>query len=322
MNIAVLGEGAWGSAIALLLADNGYTVTMWFHDKTGMEKIQSTRYNQQYLPDIQFPQTISFTTDLSVVARHDIIFEAIPVQFLREVISNMPFGTSMPAWVILSKGMDTYSAAIPSQLLDELLPYHAAQAVVYGPSFAQELAHRVTTCMTLAGTDQTFVQHVYDIMHNDYCLLELRHDVVGVQWCGILKNVLALGLGMLEGAGYGKNTVCYMLTLGLQEMQLFVRTMGGDPETVYALCGVGDVVLTSFAQGRNKQVGQQLGAGKKLSDILHETGYIPESINTVYALHTLLKKQTIPVPIFENICLVITEDVPVKESLAKMLESF
>lgn len=321
MNVAVLGEGAWGSALALLLAHNGCSVTLWCHDPEVMHEIQQVHTNNRYLPAHTFPPAIIPTQDLGVVAQQDIIFEALPVQFLRSVVTHMSFQDVQPAWVILSKGIDRMALHIPSQLVQELLPYQAQLGVVYGPSFAHELAQRQYTALMLAASSAQLEQQLYTILNTAYCRIAIHDDMVGMQWCGILKNVLALAVGMAEGAGYGKNAQCALLTRGLHEMYLLVAAFGGNPHTVYTLCGVGDVVLTAFANGRNKQVGQQLGAGKKVDEVLANVSYIPESINTVYGLEALLKKNNLNVPLFSNICWVITQGVRVQDALQYIFEN-
>lgn len=318
--ITVIGEGAWGTAVATLLAHNGHTVLLWCHDETEKKSIETSRVNQRYLPGVQLSERIVPITKLNDALRQSSwVFEATPVKYLRSVLETLDIDVCKEKpWVILSKGIENHTLLVPSQIID-LVIGTVPKVVFFGPSFAHDLAHQHITAVTLASNDEKLAASLQALLSNDYFKSVVSSDPLGVQLCGALKNVIALFVGMLSGAGYGDNTKAFVITYGLQEMAILVSACGGQQETVYGLAGVGDLILTSTSnQSRNVKVGHMLGQGKKLDTILQETGMIPEGVNAVSSIYELLQKKNLKSPLFEAIYQVVYGGKSMQDLLQKL----
>ncbi|MDZ4154851.1 NAD(P)H-dependent glycerol-3-phosphate dehydrogenase [Methylicorpusculum sp.] len=321
-HVCVLGEGAWGTAVATLLAENGYEVRLWCHDPAIAEEIRLQRTNARYLPEIVLDQKIKPTTDLrEAICGARWVFEAIPVHHLRELLQKTIICFSPEqVWVILSKGIEQQTLMVPSQILDDVFGYTVQKAVFSGPSFAYDLSRRQPTAVTLAAIDCAVGLELQVVLANSYFRPYISRDFLGVQLGGALKNIFALGVGILDGAGFGDNVKAFILTRGLREMELITVALGGTKETIYGLSGVGDLVMSAMGgHGRNLLVGRRLGKGYLLADILQTTGYIPEGINTVQSVHQLLQKKNLQAPICTGIYHVIFENKPVEHFLQELM---
>ena len=316
--VCVVGEGAWGTAVATVLAHNGYTVNLWCHHDEVKETIEQYRCNNKYLPDVQLAENIVPTTDMQhALADVEWVFEAIPVKFLRSVLEQIkPYYTEHQKYVVLSKGVEKDTQLLPSQMIKDVLGQQTNVAVFSGPSFAHDLAQKQLTAGTVAADDATTAEQLQKLVANDYVRPYTTQDIIGTQCGGAFKNVITLMVGMLDGAGYIDNTKAFMLTRGLQEVAQLVVALGGEQKTVYGLSGVGDLVLTAMgSRSRNLEVGKQLGQGKKLATILEQTGYITEGVNTVQSVNTLAQKFTLNLPICTGVYDIIFDGLPLQEFL-------
>ncbi len=321
--VCVIGEGAWGTAVATLLAANGYEVNLWCHDADVCKAIATQHKNERYLPGIQLDATIQPTTDLEqAVCDVTWIFEAIPVKFLRSVLKQArTCFDPQQVWVILSKGIEQNTLLFPSQMIDAVFDHAVNKVIFAGPSFAHDLANKQITAVTLAATDCTVGLELQRMLANDYFRPYISLDMIGVQVGAALKNVIALGIGMLDGAGFTDNAKAFIFTRGLHEMVKLARALGGKQETLYGLSGVGDLVLTSMGKlSRNLAVGRRLGQGDDVNTILRETGYIPEGINTVQSVHQLSQKNGLDLPICDGIYQVIFEHKPLHEIITALMQ--
>ncbi|MGE0207033.1 MAG: NAD(P)H-dependent glycerol-3-phosphate dehydrogenase [Candidatus Babeliales bacterium] len=306
--VCMLGEGAWGTAIATLLAHNGFTVKLWCHDAGVAKTIEQKRVNQRYLPGITLHKNIvPVTTVQDALHEAELIFEAIPVQYLRSIVEQCkPFCKQTTPWIVLSKGIEQNTLLFPTALIDDILGYCPQKAILAGPSFAKNVAEKTITAVTLAVEDCDFGVSLQKQLANEYFRPYISRDLIGVQLGAALKNVIALATGMLDGAGYTDNAQAFILTRGFHEMVEIATALGARKETLYGLSGLGDVVLTSMGGlSKNREVGKRLGAGQTLPQILKETGFIPEGINTVEALHQWQKKLSLELPVFEGIYAVV-----------------
>ncbi len=322
-NVAVLGEGAWGTAVATLLAHNGYEVHIWCHDKSIVDQINNTHRNEQYLPGITLDTSIHATADMKEALCDSVwVFEAIPVKFLRSVLQQAKecFEESQ-VWVVLSKGIEQETLLFPTQIIDDVFAIETKKTVFAGPSFAHDVATKQITAVTVAASDCELGIALQQLLANDYFRPYVTTDVIGVQAGAALKNVITLGIGMLDGAGYTDNAKAFLLTRGLHEMVQLVANVGGRQETVYGLSGVGDLVLTAMGKlSRNLEVGRRLGSGEKLEIILQQTGYIPEGINTVQSVYQLLTQQNLDLPICRGIYDVIFTETTLKDMLRSLMK--
>ncbi|OQA35127.1 MAG: Glycerol-3-phosphate dehydrogenase (NAD(P)+) [Candidatus Dependentiae bacterium ADurb.Bin331] len=320
--VAMIGEGAWGTAVATLLANNNIQVNLWCYDEQVCDEIKKNHSNNRYLPQVPLSDRIKPTHDLAqALAESELIFEAIPVQYMRSVLEKCrPHVRSDHKWIVLSKGIENNSLLLPTQLIDEVIVKTAHKAVLVGPSFASDVATQQITAVTLAATDCEFGLMLQKLLANNYFRPYLSLDVIGVQIGGALKNVIALAIGMLDGAGYRDNVKAFVLSRGLHEMMIVSQLRGGRPETIYGLSGVGDLVLTAMgARSRNREVGKRIGAGQTLETILYETGYIPEGVNTAISLHQLIEQFSLDLPVCKGVFEVLMHGKKIETLLADLM---
>lgn len=317
--ITILGEGAWGTAVATLLAHNGYAVKLWCYHANLVDQINTTRYNERYLPGIQLSKHITAVASLEeALFEAEWVFEAIPVKYLRSILEKVkPYYHATQRWVALSKGIEQDTLYVPTELIADVLGSAVQQSVLAGPSFARDLALKTITAVTIAAPDCEHAKELQHLLANDYFRPYISTDMIGVQAGAALKNVVAIGIGMLDGAGHTDNAKAFVLTRGLYEMAELAMKLGGRQETVYGLSGIGDLALTAMGSlSRNLEVGKKLGQGQSLETILNETGYTPEGINTVASVHELMRKYDVQL----SICSGIYEVVFEKKSLQHMLQ--
>lgn len=301
--VTILGEGAWGTAVATLLAHNGYHVSLWCHYKDLVDTINTHHTNERFLPGIMLDKKIQATASLQEALK-DVtwVFEAIPVKFLRNVLEQAkPWITPQQTWVVLSKGIEQDTLLFPSYIIDEVYEKKVATMVFAGPSFAMDVARKQITAVTIAALDCERGRVLQKMLANDYFRPYITTDMIGVQVGAALKNVITIGIGMLDGAGYTDNAKAFLLTRGLYEMTKLGRVLGGKQETFYGLSGVGDLVLTGMGTlSRNLLLGRRLSKGEKLDTMSKELG-VTEGINTVQSVYQLLHKKNISLPICRGI---------------------
>jgi len=319
--IAILGGGAYGTALATLCAANGHTVFLWCYEQKVADCIQQHHTNENYLPGVILNEKIHASSDLRAVldCGTQWVIEAVPVKFLRSVLeqSKASFVRDQ-IWIITSKGIELNTHLLPSEIIDDVFDYIPKKVVMAGPSFAYDLAQKELTAVTVAAPDCTVGVKVQKLLANSYFRPYLSLDLIGVQLGGALKNVITLGVGMMEGAGLTDNAKAFLFTRGLHEMVAFAKSRGANEKTLYGLSGIGDLVMTSMgARSRNLEVGKRLGRGESLDGILRQTGYIPEGINTVQTLNQMIQKEGLDLPV----CQGIYDAIFSKKSLESMLQS-
>lgn len=320
--VTVLGEGAWGTAIALLLADNGYNVSLWCYHQEIAEGIAKTRCNDRYMPGVPLPQNITPTHDLAKACQSsDYIFEAIPVKYLRTVLEQAKqYYRDDQTWVVLSKGIEQETLLFPTQIIDDVFQADVHAAVLAGPSFAKDVVEKKITAVTIAADTCKQGEALQQLVTTLYFRPYITTDVMGVQTAAALKNVLTLAIGILDGARYTDNSKAFIFTRGLHEIAQLAVTLGGMKETIYGLSGVGDLMLSATGSlSRNLEVGKKLGYGQDLETILKETGYIPEGINTVQSIHELIAKKDLSLPICNGIYDIIFQNKSVSVFLDSLM---
>lgn len=300
MKISIIGEGAWGTAVSTVLSQNKHNVLVWCYHEVAANEINNHRQNNMYMPGVRLSEKIKASTSLEeVIAYSDFIFEAIPVQYLRGVLDQAKsFIKKNQNWISLSKGIESGSLLFPTQMLDEVFENRTINSVISGPSFAQELIKKDLTAVMCASTNLNIAKEISDILNNEYFRTCPTIDLVGVQAAAALKNVIALGVGIAQGADCGDNTKAMIITVGMNEISNLIKNLGGKMETVYGLAGLGDLILTATGKySRNLEVGKRFGQGQSLEKIIADTGYIPESVNTVKSIFQLSKKYNIHMPL-------------------------
>jgi glycerol-3-phosphate dehydrogenase (NAD(P)+) len=306
----------------MLLTANGLRVKLWCYDAQVANSIKATRINERYLPGVILDTAIETTIDLAeAITETSWIFVAIPVKFLRTILQPAQFyHSSDQIWVLLSKGIEQDTLFLPSQILDDVFGKSIKKAVLSGPSFAYDVIQKQPTAVTIASSRDSITLALQKVLMNNYFRPYRSQDMLGVQIGGSLKNVITIGIGMIEGAGFKDNTKAFIFTCGFHELIRCAVSMGAQQETLYGLSGIGDLVLTSMGSlSRNLLVGQRLGLGEKLEHILQETGYIPEGVNTVSALNQLMYRYKLDLPILRGICQIILEGKSIQEFIHELM---
>jgi len=323
--VCMLGCGAWGTAVAMLLAENGYTVKLWCHEKEVADAITTNGYNEQYLPGVKLHTNIIATHDLEdALCGTQVVFEATPVKFLRSVLQEASYCIStQQIWVILSKGIEQETLLLPSQIIDDVfrdVGNGVIHKVVFsGPSFAHDLVRKQITAVTIAANDCDVARTVQAMLANSYFRPYIALDPIGAQVGGALKNVIALGVGMLDGAGYTDNAKAFLLTRGLDEMKQLTVMLGGKPETLQGLSGIGDLVLTAMGRlSRNLTIGRQFGKGARL-DFIAQNGNLPEGVGTCKSVYQIIQKNNLDLPICLGVYAVIFEGKSVQQMMQELM---
>ncbi len=303
MHSAVIGAGSWGTAFARRLCRSGYTTTLWARRPELAESVGRTRENPDYLPGVLLPSELLVTSDLrEAVIKAEVVFLAVPSFAMREiaerVASHLP--TEVPI-VHLAKGLEQETGRRMSEVLTEALPKHPVFALS-GPSHAEEVSLDMPTALVLAGEDLRVGEELQRVLMSECLRVYLSDDVVGVEYCGVVKNVIAIGTGISDGLGYGDNTRAALITRGLAEMSRFGLAVGARPETFYGLAGLGDLVVTATSvHSRNRRVGYQIGQGKQLREVLASMQMVAEGVFSVVALRKLARSLHVEMPIAEAV---------------------
>lgn len=323
-NIAVVGAGAWGTALAFVLADKGLPVTIWARENEVCAAINDQHENAVFLPDFKLPDNLTATSDLkAAVTGKDLIVSVVPSQFLRSVVREMKEHLDpSTAIVSASKGIEKETLALMSDIFQEELPreMHGGLCYVSGPSFAKEVVQRMPTNVTLACENGRIARQVQSVFHQNWFRVYTSYDVVGVELGGALKNVIALAAGALDGMGMGYNTQCAMITRGLAEISRLGVRMGANPLTFAGLSGMGDLVLTCMGSlSRNRTVGERIGKGEKVEDILGGMKQVAEGVETARSTWQLAQRHSVEMPIAEQVYRVLHEGKDVKIALQDLL---
>jgi glycerol-3-phosphate dehydrogenase (NAD(P)+) len=320
MNIAVLGAGAWGTALAISLAER-HKVTLWARDAAQVTAMRETRRNRRYLPDIALPDALALEADLQAVLHSaQLIIVAVPVSGLRatlQLIAELP----APVGVIwLCKGFETETSLLPHQIVNEILPAAFPRGALTGPSFAQEVARGLPTALTLASSDSAFAQQTATALHHSRLRIYSSTDVVGVEIGGAIKNVLAIAAGICDGMQMGLNARAALLTRGLAEMTRLGLLMGGKAETLGGLSGVGDLILTCTGDlSRNRQVGMLLARHQSLPNILKELGHVAEGVYTAREVQRVAGQYQAEMPICQAVFRVLYEGLDADKAVEMLL---
>lgn len=323
--IAVLGDGSFGTAIAILLANNGHEVTLWCHNHAITESINKVRINPFYHSEVILPAKIKATSDMSgAVSNADIIFQAIPVAHMRSVIQQAAEHASPETpWVSLSKGIEEMSLYFPSAIIQSCfkeIGFLKAPSVLVasGPSFAQDIIAQQPIQITLAGIDSQLVFAVAQLMENQNFKTTYSHDMLGVQALGALKNIYAIALAMAQGLASDSTKSCMFLA-ALTEQREFLKNISGNDDTLYSNAGIGDLLLTSSSmQSRNTQAGILLAQHHTLEEITTILGHLPEGINTLKSIKQLQKKYSMELPLAAVLYRIVFEQVPPAELITTL----
>lgn len=304
--VAVLGSGSWGTTFGKILADGGAQVTMWARRAELAHEIDEAKRNSQYLPGVNLPRSIAGTTDLArALDEAEQIYVCIPSQSLREQLAAVrPFTehTTVPV-VSLMKGIERRSGLRMSQVLEQELACDPDRiAVASGPNLALEIAREQPTAAVVASTRQETAQAVALRARNGYFRTFVNTDVIGTEFGGVLKNLIALAIGIVDGVGYGENTKASIITRGLVEMTDFAVAQGAHPETLQGLAGLGDLIATCQSPlSRNNTAGRLLGQGYKFQDVVKQMQQTAEGLGSVAPVLQLARASHVEMPIVEQV---------------------
>lgn len=299
--VTVIGAGSWGTALAIVLADNDHQVNLWTHRKTQAEEINRTHKNKQYL-DVMMPEHIIAYNQLDEAINNiDAIVLAVPTKAIREVCKQLK-PILHPSTVIIHavKGIESNTLKRISEMIAEEMTEQLYEDIVVlgGPSHAEEVAMRQPTTVTVSSENNQNLAFSQDIFMNQSFRVYTSRDLLGTELGGALKNIIALGAGISDGLGYGDNAKAALMTRGLAEITRLAVELGANPLTFLGLPGVGDLIVTcTSTHSRNWRAGQLLGSGYKVNDVLEQMGMVVEGINTTKAAYHLAKRQKVDMPI-------------------------
>ncbi len=321
---AVIGAGSWGTTLANLLAQKKYDVTLWCYETDLTERMQQTRINDIYLPDIVLADNLQFTSSLKqAVTDKKILVFVTPSQVTRQVLEQaLPHISPETIIVSASKGIENNTLKLLSEIFEELLPAAMHQQLVFlsGPSFAREVSQGMPTAVVAAGRDLGYAEQVQTIFSTEKFRVYTHTDVIGVELGGAMKNVIALAAGVADGLGFGYNSRAALITRGLAEMTRLGLKLGGKADTFAGLAGMGDLVLTCTGDlSRNRSVGIELGKGRKLDDILAGMTMIAEGVKTTLSAFQLAQKLNVDVPIIEQMYQILYQNKDPRQAVSDLM---
>lgn len=323
-NIGVIGAGSWGSTLADLLARKGHTVTLWAYEPELVSEMAATGINSVFLPDIPLSPQLKFTNSLQeAVSGKALLLFVVPSQVVRIVIQNaLPHLPADAVIVSASKGIELDTLMTVSQIYEELIPpaQFARFSVLSGPSFAREVAQGMPTAVVAAAAEAGVARRVQEIFTTPFFRVYTNPDIIGVELCGALKNVIALAAGISDGLGFGNNTRAALITRGLAEMTRLGRAMGARSETFAGLAGMGDLVLTCTGDlSRNRTVGLKLGKGMGLAEILAEMRMVAEGVKTAESARNLAERLGVDMPITAKVFSVLYKEKTARDAVVELM---
>jgi len=320
--IAVLGAGAWGTALALLLVRNGNPVRLWSHDPEQIAVMRAERANPEFLPGFALPDALQIDHDLTAILKntHDILI-AVPSQVFTNVLYKLKTSREN-GWRVVwgTKGLDADSGRLLHEMVAEVLGATTPAAVISGPSFAHELAAGLPTAVSLSGNQPEFLRDLMVRLHGDNLRVYENPDFIGVQLCSVIKNILAIAVGIADGLQLGANARCALITRGIAEMSRLNTALGGKPSTLMSLAGVGDLVLTcTDNQSRNRRFGLAIGRGAPPQQAALGIGKVIEGLANTEHVRNLARRFLIDMPITEEIHKILYHGHAPREVVASLL---
>ncbi|HSR87941.1 MAG TPA: NAD(P)H-dependent glycerol-3-phosphate dehydrogenase [Pontiella sp.] len=308
MKVAVIGDGGWGTALAMVLARNGHDVSVWGPFPEYLETISAAGENTTYLPGVKIPPSIEWTADHETAVKDaGLVVLVVPSRFYKPVVQAFkPFIPENALVVSATKGLDETTHERMSEVAEQIL--HHEVAVLSGPSHAEEVARGVPCAVAVASRDHSAAVQIQDLFSNDTFRVYTLEDVVGVELGGALKNVIAVAAGISDGMGFGDNTKAALMTRGIAEITRLGVALGAKPETFMGLSGIGDLMVTCMSRhSRNRGVGERLGKGETLEDIMAGMKMVAEGVWNCRAAKELAEELGVAVPITEEVNAVVHE---------------
>jgi glycerol-3-phosphate dehydrogenase (NAD(P)+) len=324
MRITVLGAGGWGTTLSIILHSNGHEVILWEFKEEYSKILDQTRCNPVYLPGVEIPKEIEITHSLiNACTDRNMIVIAIPTQFIRSAlreIRNLDFKNT--TFVSVAKGIEKGTLLTVSQIIKQELPGidDSKIGVISGPSHAEEVSRKIPTAVVAASKDIKTAKEVQGTFITSYFRIYTTTDIIGAELGGAIKNIIAIGAGIIDGAKLGDNTKAAIMTRGVAEISRFGAHFGAKAETFAGLSGMGDMIVTCMSQhSRNRYVGVEIGKGKKLKEVLATMEMVAEGVETCRSVYELAQKIGIETPICEAVYQILFEDKdPIKATFDLM----
>ena len=322
--ITILGDGAWGTTLAILLSKNGHEVTVWSVFGDHLDILDKQRENKKYLKGIKIPENIIFEKDIKkAIEFGEYIVFSIPSKFFRSVsqlIKKEKISLSKKTFISVTKGLEQDSLKRMTEVLKEELG-NVKTCVLSGPTIAIEVARELPALLVIAAKDKKNAERIQEIFSNDYFRVYTSTDVVGVELGGPLKNIIAVVAGISDGLGFGSNAKAAILSRGIVEIQRLGEKMGAKRKTFYGLAGLGDLSTTCISpESRNRKLGERIAKGEKLKDIVDSTDSIIEGATTAEAVYKLSKKYNVDMPIVHSVYNILYKNMKPENALKIMMK--
>jgi glycerol-3-phosphate dehydrogenase (NAD(P)+) len=324
-NLAIIGGGGWGTALAIILAPRFPRVRLWVYEADLAARMSETRENDVYLPGCLLPRRVEIVTQLpAALDGAEIVLSAIPSHLVRGLYQQMlPFLNESMVFVSATKGLENGTLLRISEIIQEVLRNRLDPrvAVISGPTFALEVARFEPTALVVASTDGSLAETVQGAFSGPTFRLYANSDPIGVEIGGSVKNVVAIGAGVVHGLGLGHNTMAALITRGLAEITRLAVAMGGAAQTLAGLAGLGDLVLTCSGDlSRNRTVGVELALGRKLEEIVSSMKMVAEGIKTTNAVADLAKRHSVEMPICEQMLRMLQFGLSPREAIQRLMD--
>ncbi|HEX9917173.1 MAG TPA: NAD(P)H-dependent glycerol-3-phosphate dehydrogenase [candidate division Zixibacteria bacterium] len=322
--VSILGAGGWGIALSVLLNHNQHQVSLWEFDKDDFQMLSKKRERKDKLPKVKIPQSVKITNELKeALSNQEYICLALPSHTVRGVAKKIaPLLYGNPIVINLAKGIENKTLCRMSEVLVGELPKKIRPNIttLSGPSHAEEVSRKVPTTVVVAGFNDKTTEKVQKLFMNEFFRVYTHHDLIGVELGGSLKNIIAIASGICDGLGLGDNTKGALISRGLAEMIRLGEKLGADAKTFAGLSGVGDLITTCFSKySRNRYVGEEIGKGRKLKDVLSKMSMVAEGVKTTRSAYRLSRKHKVEMPITHKVYQVLFEDKPPKLGLMELM---
>lgn len=319
--VTVVGAGSWGTTLAIHSAKCGHQVQLWVHGEDTFNVLREQRVNKIYLPDVALHDRVEPTQDPECVTGADYVLFAVPSFYFRDTFRLfLPHLTDQTVLISAIKGMEPHT----SKRISEVVKDHSEDRYIYsvlsGPSFAKEVVEEHPTAVVIGSHNKEVGKEIQQDFRSQYFRLYYNQDVLGIELGASIKNIIAIAAGVVTGLGYGYNTTSGLITRGLAELNRLAVRLGAHPSTLAGLAGLGDLVLTCTGHlSRNRQVGIELGRGKKITEITSQMRMVAEGVRTTEAIHTLAQKMQVSMPITEQVYKVLYEDRDPRSAILELM---
>jgi glycerol-3-phosphate dehydrogenase (NAD(P)+) len=324
MKIAVLGAGGWGTTLAILLFYNHHTVTLWAYRQDYVERLIVDHENKDFLPGVTIPMEIAITSDLErAVANKQMIVLAVPSQFLRSVLERIPTSLLQTALLCnVAKGIENRTLLTMSGVLLDVHPGLKKEqiGVLSGPSHAEEVSRNVPTTVVISSFSAETAKVIQTTFMSPRFRVYANNDVLGVELSGALKNVIAVGAGICDGVGFGDNTKAAILTRGSAEITRLGIAMGAQAQTFSGLAGIGDLIVTCMSRhSRNRYVGEEIGKGRTLDEVLRGMKMVAEGVRTTESAYQLAQRHCVEMPITTQVYEILFKGKEPRQATAELM---